>query len=97
MKATAIISGDITWVGNTKYPIRISCCCSWGFKKGRYMTRQSLKRGLRHDDDAVSSIYLDDGYLFFSINPVELRIDNDSIDLEMRIREGDQATINRVI
>jgi outer membrane protein insertion porin family len=44
----------------------------------------------------VSSLYLDDGYLFFNVEPVEIRVENDSIDLEMRIREGKQATINRV-
>ena len=44
----------------------------------------------------VSSLYLDDGYLFFNISPVEVKIDNDSIDLEMRIYEGKQARINNV-
>lgn len=44
----------------------------------------------------ISSLYMDDGYLFFSINPVEVAVTNDSIDLEMRIYEGAQATINKV-
>lgn len=44
----------------------------------------------------VSSLYMDDGYLFFSVTPVEVRIDGDSIDVEMRIFEGQQATINRI-
>ena len=44
----------------------------------------------------ISTLYLDDGYLFFQVNPVEVRVVNDTIDLEMRIREGKQATINKV-
>ena len=44
----------------------------------------------------VSSLYLDDGYLFFQVNPVEVLVENDSIDLEIRIYEGKQARINKV-
>ncbi len=44
----------------------------------------------------VSSLYLDDGYLFFQVDPVEVLVENDSIDLEIRIYEGKQATINKV-
>ena len=44
----------------------------------------------------VSSLYMDDGYLFFNVTPVEVNVENDSIDLEMRIYEGKQARINRV-
>jgi outer membrane protein insertion porin family len=49
------------------------------------------------DEDAVSSLYLDNGYLFFSVDPVEINVENDSIDFEMRIYEGKQATINNII
>jgi outer membrane protein insertion porin family len=45
----------------------------------------------------ISSLYMDDGYLFFSVNPVEVRIEGDSIDVEMRVFEGTQATISKVI
>ena len=45
----------------------------------------------------VSSLYMDDGYLFFDVDPVEVAIVGDSIDIEMRVFEGDQATIDRVI
>ncbi|MFY0626479.1 MAG: BamA/TamA family outer membrane protein [Reichenbachiella sp.] len=44
----------------------------------------------------ISSLYMDDGYLFFSVNPVEVMIDGDSVDVEMRIYEGAQATIRKV-
>ena len=87
---------DITWVGNTKYPSEFLTAVL-GIGRGEVYDQTKLEMRLRHDDDAVSSLYLDDGYLFFSVNPVELTIDNDSIDLEMRIREGDQATINRIL
>jgi outer membrane protein insertion porin family len=42
----------------------------------------------------ITSLYMDDGYLFFQINPVEVNVENDSIDLEMRIYEGKQAVVN---
>lgn len=49
------------------------------------------------DGRDISSLYLDNGYLFFRVDPVETAIDNDSIDLELRIYEGPQATIDRVV
>lgn len=87
---------NITWIGNSKYPDELMNAIL-GIKKGDTYDQTKLDKRLRMDEDAVSSLYLDDGYLFFSINPVEIFIDNDSIDLEMRIVEGPQATINRVI
>jgi len=48
------------------------------------------------DSRDISSLYLDDGYLFFSVTPVEVKVENDSIDLELRIYEGKQATISKV-
>lgn len=45
----------------------------------------------------ISSLYMDNGYLFFSIKPVEVKVEGDSIDVEMRIQEGPQATIKRII
>lgn len=49
------------------------------------------------DDDAVSNVYFNNGYLFFNADPVEVDVANDSISLEIRIQEGPQATINRII
>ena len=49
------------------------------------------------DEDAVSNVYYNNGYLFFYADPVEVDVSNDSIALEIRIQEGPQATINRVI
>jgi outer membrane protein insertion porin family len=87
---------DIRWVGNTKYPAELLSAVL-GIERGETYDPTKLEKRLRLDEDAVSSLYLDDGYLFFSVNPVEVNIENDSIDLEMRIREGDQARINRVL
>jgi outer membrane protein insertion porin family len=87
---------NITWVGNTKYTsAALSRVLS--MKKGDVYDQTHLEKRLSTDDDAVTSQYMDEGYLFFSIDPVEANIEGDSIDLEMRISEGNQATINRVI
>ncbi len=87
---------NITWIGNTRYPGEILNRIL-GIKKGDVYNKKLLDERLRIDEDAVSSLYLDNGYLFFSVDPVEARIENDSIDLEMRIYEGKQATINKII
>ncbi len=47
--------------------------------------------------DAVSNLYQDNGYLFSRLTPVEAKVDHDSIDLEIRIYEGDQAYLNNVL
>ncbi len=89
--------GDIKWIGNTKYTaeqlnevLKIS--------KGDVYNQSELQANLNYNPNGidVSTLYLDDGYLFFSIIPVEVNVENDTIDLEMRIREGKQATINKV-
>ncbi|HQV76958.1 MAG TPA: POTRA domain-containing protein [Chitinophagales bacterium] len=68
-------------------------------KKGDPYNAELLEKRLSQDPDGsdISSLYYDDGYLFFSINPVEVAVENDSIDLEIRINEGPQATIRNVI
>ncbi|MFN8153907.1 MAG: outer membrane protein assembly factor BamA [Bacteroidia bacterium] len=88
---------DITWVGNTKYSSAV-LSQTLGIKKGDIYNQAKLDEGLfmSQTQRDVSSLYMDDGYLFFQVNPVEINVENDSIDLEMRIYEGKQATINRV-
>ncbi|BAX79470.1 outer membrane protein assembly factor BamA [Labilibaculum antarcticum] len=86
---------NIDWIGNTVYP------GAWlqrvlQIKKGDVYNQTLLDERLTSDDDAVSNQYLDKGYLFFNVNPVETVIGMDSINLEMRIVEGKQATIDRV-
>lgn len=87
---------SIVWIGNTKYPSEILNRIL-GVKKGDVYNKTLFEERLRIDEDAVSSLYLDNGYLFFSVSPVEVRIENDSIDLEMRVYEGKQASINKVV
>ena len=87
---------NIRWVGNTIYPSPY-LDAYLGVKKGDVFNQKQLDKRLTSDQDAVSNLYLDDGYLFFSINPVETNTQNDSIDLEMRVFEGKQATIDKVM
>ena len=56
-----------------------------------------LKGGGKQTDYDVSKLYRDEGYLFFQVTPVELNIEGDSVDVEMRISEGKQATLNNII
>ena len=86
---------DITWVGNTVYPYEYLDAVL-GIKKGDTYNLKELNKRLNEDDDAVSKLYTDQGYLFFSVDPVEVHIDNDSIDFEMRMYEGKPATINEI-
>ena len=96
MKEPNIISEISSWVGNTKYTAgQLSHVL--GIKKGDIYNQKLLEKRLTTDEDAVNSLYLDFGYLFFQLTPAEVSILNDSIDLEMRIYEGKQATINNVI
>lgn len=87
---------NVGWVGNTVYPSPY-LDSYFGIQKGDVYNQKQFDKRLSGDDDAVGSLYLDNGYLFFNVNPVETNIENDSIDLEMRIYEGKQATIDRVI
>ncbi len=89
--------GDIKWIGNTKYSTEVLSSVL-GIEKGDIYNQKILETNLTYNPKGmdVSSLYLDDGYLFFRVTPVEIRVENDTIDLEMRIFEGKQATINRV-
>ncbi|HXC03961.1 MAG TPA: POTRA domain-containing protein [Bacteroidia bacterium] len=88
---------NINWVGNTKYSSK-DLGNRLGIRKGDVFDQSLLDARLFMNPNStdVSSLYMDDGYLFFQVTPVEVRVDNDSIDLEMRIYEGKQAIINKV-
>ncbi len=90
--------GDITWKGNTVHDSE-SLSKVLGIKKGEVYNEELLDSRLRMSIDArdVSSIYMDDGYLFFNVEPTEISVVDDTIDIEMRIFEGPQATIDEVI
>lgn len=87
---------DITWVGNTVYPTE-TLNQVLGIYPGDVYNQKRLEKRTREDDDAISNLYLDNGYLFFDLVPIEENIKGDSIALRMNIREGQQARINRVI
>jgi len=87
---------DIKWVGNTVYPSEY-LSARLGIKKGDIFDQKLLDKRTKDDDDAVSSDYMDTGYLFFNLSPIESRIEGDSIDLEMRISEGPKATIDKIL
>ncbi|MDZ7936252.1 MAG: outer membrane protein assembly factor BamA [Emticicia sp.] len=88
---------NITWTGNYLRKTK-DLETILAIKKGDVYNPEDLNKkinGIPQGD--VSSAYMDDGYLFFQCEPVEVAVDGDSIDIEMRIREGKQATINRII
>ncbi|HRH66955.1 MAG TPA: outer membrane protein assembly factor BamA [Bacteroidia bacterium] len=88
---------NITWAGNTKHTAQ-ELNAILGIKKGDIYDQSVLDQRLFMSQNSrdVSSLYMDDGYLFFSVTPVEINVESDSIDLEMRIYEGKQARINKV-
>lgn len=89
--------GDIIWIGNTKYSSEVLNNVL-KINKGDIYNNELLSTNLSFNpnDRDVSSLYLDDGYLFFSAEPYEVRVYNDTIDVEIRLREGKQARVNKV-
>jgi len=87
--------GDIKWVGNTIYPSDY-LTARLGIRKGDVFNQKILDKRLFDNDEGLNNLYLDKGYLFFNLDPIEINVNNDSIDYEMRISEGKQATINEV-
>lgn len=88
---------NINWVGNTLYTDEYLSSIL-DIKKGEVYNQKTLESNLMFNPSGldVYSLYLDDGYLFFSANPVEVNVENDSIDIEIRINEGKQARINKI-
>lgn len=87
---------NVNWVGNTLYP------SEWldmqlNMKKGDVYNQKKLGERLNTDEDAIGNLYYNNGYIFYHLDPVEVNIEKDSVDLEMRIYEGKQATISKVI
>ena len=89
--------GDITFVGNTKYdtPLLRSIL---KINRGDIYDSQHLNERVSFDPNGndVASIYLNNGYLFSQVVPIEKNVQNDTIDVEVRIQEGRQATIRKV-
>ena len=91
--------GNTTWKGNTKYPDSILNLLL-GIRKGDIYNIETLNKKLGKqlspEGGDISSLYMDNGYLFFQVDPVETSVYNDTIDHEIRIMEGPQATIKNV-
>ena len=88
---------NIDFVGNTKYPTKLLQEILH-IEKGDIYNQSLLEERLMMDKNGndIASLYMNDGYLFFNAIPVEVRIENDSIDLEIRIFEGKQARYNNI-
>lgn len=88
---------NITWKGNSIYDTE-TLSRVLGIEKGDIFNEELLQKRLQFSEDNrdVSSLYMDNGYLFFNVDPIEKAIIGDSIDLEMRVTEGPQATIDKV-
>ena len=86
---------NITWVGNTVYPSDLLDNIL-EMKRGDVYNQTHMNKRLSKDEDAVGNLYWNNGYLFYNLDPTEINIVGDSIDLEMRIQEGPQAHINHV-
>ena len=87
---------NITWAGNTVYPSS-TLDNILGIKPGDVYNQTLLNKRTTEDEDAVANLYMNNGYLFFQLVPIESKIEGDSIDLEMRIMEGPQARINSIV
>src|SRR5690554_4066465 len=89
--------GNIRWTGNTKFSDEeLNRILS--IEKGDIYNQELFDRRVYQDPNGrdISSLYLDDGYLFFQPNVVETQVRNDTIDFEIRLREGQQARINEI-
>ena len=86
---------NITWVGNTVVTSDY-LNAALGMKKGDVYNQKQMNKRLSEDEDAVGNYYWNNGYLFYRLDPTEVNIVGDSIDLEMRIQEGTQAHISHV-
>ncbi|MBQ2675736.1 MAG: outer membrane protein assembly factor BamA [Prevotella sp.] len=86
---------NITWVGNTVVTTDY-LNTALGMKKGDVYNQKLMNKRLSEDDDAIGNYYWNNGYLFYNLQPTEVNIVGDSIDLEMRIQEGTQAHISHV-
>jgi outer membrane protein insertion porin family len=87
---------DIRFVGNTKYSSDYLAVLL-NMKPGDVYNQKKLMDRMYADEDAMMSVYSNNGYMFAQVDPVEVDVNNDSIALEVRIMEGPQATINKVI
>lgn len=92
--------GNITWRGATKYPDSLLASILNIHKGDIYnaeLLNKKLGKTLAPEGGDISGLYMDDGYLFFSVDPIETAVYNDTIDFEIRIKEGPQATFKNIL
>jgi outer membrane protein insertion porin family len=89
--------GDVSFVGNTKFTNE-ELSSQLGIDKGDVFNQSILDSRLFGSQEGtdISSLYLDDGYLFFNATPVEIATNNNTIDIEVRLYEGEQARLNKI-
>jgi outer membrane protein insertion porin family len=89
--------GEISFIGNTVYTNE-ELFNHMGIKRGDIFNQTTLESRLfgSQDGSDISALYLDNGYLFFNANPIEISTENNQIDIEIRIYEGEQARVNKV-
>ncbi|RYF86020.1 MAG: outer membrane protein assembly factor, partial [Chitinophagaceae bacterium] len=91
--------GNIAWKGNTKYPDSVLTAILNIRKGDTYnidLLNRRLGKQLSPEGGDISGLYMDEGYLFFRVDPVETAVYNDTIDYEIRVTEGPQARIRNV-
>lgn len=88
---------NITWTGNFVHDDK-TLAKILGVRKGDVYDMDLIQKRLNYNPTGpdVSALYMDNGYLFFHVDPVEVKVENDSIDVDMRVYEGPQATIDEV-
>ncbi len=88
---------NITWSGNYLYDSK-TLGSVLGIKKGTPFSKETLDKRTHYNPTGqdVESLYMNDGYLFFRLEPVETKVEGDSIDIEMRIAEGVQARVKDI-
>jgi len=91
--------GNITWKGNTKYNeafLNMLLAINKGDIYNQEVLDKRLGKQLSAEGGDIGSLYMDDGYLFFRVDPVETAVYNDTIDFELRMMEGPQATYGKI-
>ena len=66
-------------------------------EKGDVYNQTKIDKRINTDEDGIGTAYMDQGYLFFRMEPIEVNIEGDSVDLEFRVTEGPPAHINKVV
>ena len=85
----------IDWVGNTVYTSDF-LAKELRMEKGDVYNQELMNKRLSSDEDAIGTRYYNNGYVFYRLDPAEVNVEGDSVDLEMRIYEGHQATLNHI-